>query len=134
MAVDKTKRRGRQVRKGPGPVRRITLGNQVVSTGTVSAELQDYTDVLLGREDPPIDRGEMTLYETASAYYARAKEIEMTILRHEREGTVPRGSPFYKLRTGELRSFLELAKDSCELGSRRVTMYQIEMSLREEGS
>jgi hypothetical protein len=112
-------------------VRTIPIGNTELSTSSVSSELQDYVDVLLGRKHPPADFGELTLQELASAYYSRALEIEMHIHRAEREGVVGRGTPFYKLRTGELRSFIELAKNACELGSRRVTMLQIESEMRE---
>jgi hypothetical protein len=59
--------------------------------------------------------------EVADAYFARGKEIEQKIYRAEAEGQVSKGSPFYRFRTGELRSFLELVKAAGELGSRRVT-------------
>jgi hypothetical protein len=36
-----------------------------------------------------------------------------------------RGSPLYKFRTGELRSFIELSKKCAELGSRRLTQEQL---------
>jgi hypothetical protein len=81
-------------------------------------------DVLLGRTPPPVDRGVLTLMEVADAYFARAKEMEMIILRWEADGNVIRGSKTYKFRTGELRSFIELAKGACELGSRRVTLFK----------
>ena len=79
------------------------------------------TDVLLGREEPPIDAGHLTLYEVSDAYYARAAELTMLLQQAEREGTVLKGSSHYKFRTGELRTFLELAKRSADLGSRRIT-------------
>lgn len=113
------------------PVRTVPIGNEILSTSSISAELQDYVDVLLGRQQPPQDFGELTLYELASAYYSRAKEIEMAILRSEREGVVKRGQPFYRLRTGELRSFIELAANACELGSRRVTVAQMQVEMRD---
>lgn len=79
-------------------------------------------DVLLGREAPPIDMGPGTLAEVANAYYARGKEIEMILLRHELNGEISRGSVQAKFRTGELRSFIDIAKAAYELGSRRLTM------------
>lgn len=113
------------------PVRAVPIGDRILTTSAVSAELQDYVDTLLGRQLPPADFGELTLYEIAAAYYERGKEIEMALHRAEREGKVKRGDPFYKLRTGELRSFLELAQSASELGSRRVTVAQMEQRMRE---
>jgi hypothetical protein len=84
-------------------------------------EIGHYKDVLLGREDPPIDRGVLTLMEVAEAYHARAKEIEMELLELENTGAILRGSNPYKFRTGYLRSFIELTSKTIELGSRRVT-------------
>ena len=43
-----------------------------------------------------------------------------------------RGSPLYKFRTGELRSFLDLSKRAAELGSRRLTQEQLMFQMREE--
>ena len=84
------------------------------------AELADMTDVLLGREDPPVD-GVLSLMEVADAYFARAMELTMLIQQMEREGTVLKGSSHYKFRTGELRTFAEMAKRAADLGSRRLT-------------
>lgn len=119
------------IRRSPPPVRTLQLGNQVISTTQVSDELSGYVDVLLGRKPPPIENGILTLQETASAYFARGLEIEMTLHRAERDGRITRGDQFYKLRTGELRAFLELAKDAVELGSRRVTAAKIEMEMKD---
>lgn len=77
--------------------------------------------MLLGHHQPPIDNGTMTLMEVANAYYSRALAIQMAIQRAEADGTVLKGTGPYKFRTGELRSFIELAKGAAELGSRRVT-------------
>lgn len=89
-------------------------------------EFQDYWDILLGREVPPIDVGTLTLMEVANAYYARAREVEKIILEGEREGLYLRGSSHYRYRTGELRSFIEMSKAAYELGSRRLTASQME--------
>lgn len=99
----------------------------------LKTELDDMIDVLLGRIDPPIDEGIGTLQEVASAYYGRAREIEAHILRCEQEKVVAKGSDEYRFRTGELRAFTELAKNACELGSRRVTKWKVEMEMRTEG-
>lgn len=89
-------------------------------------ELLGYTDVILGRADPPdgVD-GVMDLMEVAAAYYARAKEIDMYIHWEEQQRRVIRGSPYYKFRTGQLRSFIEMAKMMADLGSRRLTMERL---------
>lgn len=84
-------------------------------------EFLGYTDVLLGRADPPIDSPYLALMEIASAYYARALEVEMLIHWEEQQRTVPRGHPLYKFRTGQLRAFTEMAKKLADLGSRRLT-------------
>jgi len=85
------------------------------------AEIKEYTDILLGRVQAPVSSPYLELAEVATAYYARALEIDMWIHAAEREGDVMRGSPLYKFRTGELRSFIEIAKKCAELGSRRLT-------------
>jgi hypothetical protein len=84
-------------------------------------ELFGYTDVLLGRVDPPVTSPYLTLAEVAAAYYARAREIEMLIYQGEQDHSIPRGSVFYKLRTGLLNSFIEMSKRLYDLGSRRLT-------------
>lgn len=89
-------------------------------------ELDEYRDVLLGRQPPPINNGILTLMEVADAYLARGREMEQALLRGEAEGTILKGSRQYKFRTGELRSFLEMAKSAVELGSRRVTAAKME--------
>jgi hypothetical protein len=85
------------------------------------AELQGYVDILLGRQPSPIDSPYLDLMEVATAYYARAQEMDMRIHAAEREGIVHRGSPLYKFRTGELKAFIELARKCADLGSRRLT-------------
>lgn len=84
-------------------------------------EIAGYKDVLLGRVNPPIDVGVLTLMEVAEAYHARAKEIEMELLELENTGAILRGSNPYRFRTGYLRSFIEMTSKTIELGSRRVT-------------
>lgn len=79
------------------------------------------TDMLIGRADPPIQVGHLTLMEVADGFYARAAELTMLIQKGEREGRITKGSEFYKFRTGELRTFMELAKRAADLGSRRLT-------------
>jgi len=85
-------------------------------------ELLEYANVILGRADPPTQQDSyIDLMEVAAAYYARAKEIDMLIHWEEQQRRVIRGSPYYKFRTGQLRSFIEMAKMMADLGSRRLT-------------
>jgi len=92
-------------------------------------ELESYMDVLMGRVPPPIDAGHLTLMEVADAYFARACEIQYHILKAEKEGAVFKGHSYYKFRTGQLRSFLELTKRAADLGSRRLTQARLEYEL-----
>lgn len=87
-------------------------------------EFIGYVDVLLGRKEAPIDSPYLQLAEVATAYYARGLEVDMLIHAGEREGKIHRGSPYYRFRTGELRSFIDLAKKMADLGSRRLSQEQ----------
>jgi hypothetical protein len=111
-------------------LREAQVAQGLGSPEELSAEIKGYVDVLLGRVDPPIDAGIMTLMEVADAYFARACEIDMLIHEAEREGDVLRGSKHYRFRTGELRAFLDLTKRSAELGSRRITLAQLALQER----
>lgn len=88
-------------------------------------ELIAYTDVLLGREPAPVQSPYLDLCEIATAYYARALEMEMRIHDLERNHVVPKGHPLYKFRTGSLRSFIEMAKRMADLGSRRLSQERL---------
>jgi hypothetical protein len=89
-------------------------------------ELLDYANVILGRADPPFELdGLLDLMEVAATYYARAKEIDMLIHWEEQNRRVIRGSPYYQFRTGQLRSFIEMAKMMADLGSRRLSKERI---------
>lgn len=92
--------------------------------------MDEYTDVLLGRVPPPFDRGILTLQEYANAVYSRAMEITARIQRAEASGAVLVKSAPYKFRTGELATFCEMAKRAADLGSRRVTVWQVEQEMR----
>ncbi len=107
-------------------LRRFAIESGMPALSSLKAELFDMTDVLLGRQDPPVNPKRLeSLMEVADAYFARASEITMMIQAAEREGKVARGSHYYKFRTGELRTFMEMAKGARELGSRRVTVAQL---------
>lgn len=93
---------------------------------TLRMEIDGYWDVLLGRTDPPLNKGVGTLMEVAEVYHARASEITSLIQRAESLGHTIKGGAHYKFRTGELRSFLEATKRTIDLGSRRITMATLE--------
>lgn len=106
------------------------MGEGVLSLSELRSEIDGYVQVLMGREEPPIDNGEMTLMEYANAVYSRAMEITMMLQRAESDGHVLKGSKHYKFRTGELRTFTEMALRAIDLGSRRVTWAQLEYSMQ----
>lgn len=103
----------------------VPLGVSLPSPDDIKDELLGYCDVLLGRVAPPVDSPYLGMCEIATAYYARACELDMLIHEEERNGRVIRGTGYYRLRTGALRSFLELSKKMAELGSRRLTQEQV---------
>lgn len=88
-------------------------------------EILGYFDVLLGRVEPPVRSPYLDLAEIATAYFARALEIDALIHEGERDHTVVRASPLYRFRTGALRSFIEVARKMSDLGSRRLTQEQL---------
>jgi len=108
-----------------GRLREIQTEAGLAPIEDMEAELESYMDVLMGRVPPPIDAGHLTLMEVADAYFARACEIQYHILKAEREGAVFKGHSYYKFRTGELRTFLELTKRAADLGSRRLTQARL---------
>lgn len=117
------------VLKGDNPksrrLRGVVVGIDLPNISKMQVELLDMTDVLIGRVDPPVWAGHLTLMEVADAYYARAAEMTMLIQSKEREGIVGKGDSLYKFRTGELRTFMEMAKRAADLGSRRLTEEQL---------
>lgn len=125
--------RRRRVKGGPvkppppsrGRLRAFQVGEGLPNITVMRSELQDMTDVLLGRTEPPLDAGYLTLFEVADAYFARASEMTMKIQEAEAEGAVLKGSGAYKFRTGELRTFMDMAKRAADLGSRRLAQEQL---------
>jgi hypothetical protein len=101
--------------------RAVPLGEGIPNITVMREELADMKDVLLGRKPFPIEQGDLTLMEVADAYYARAAEMTMLIQQAEADGFVAKNTAQYKFRTGELRTFMEMAKRSADLGSRRLT-------------
>lgn len=135
-SLSKRKVRGGSVRARPpsrGKLRAFHVGEGLPTPAKMMEELQDMTDVLMGRTDPPLDAGYLTLMETADAYFARASELTMLIHEAEREGRVTKGSAYTKFRTSELREFKELAKRASELGSRRLTNEQLIYEMAQHG-
>jgi len=108
----------------------VPLGIDLPSPDEIKDELLGYCDVLLGRVAPPVESPYLGLSEIATAYYARGCELDMLIHEEERAGRVIRGTPYYRLRTGALRSFLEMSKKMADLGSRRLTQEQVLMEAR----
>lgn len=112
--IERKKGKAKPARK----LRSFRVGDGLPNLTALSEELYDMTDILMGREEPPIG-GLLSLMETADAFFARACEIEMLIAKSEREGKkLPQYASF---RTKELRNFKELAKGAANLGSRRLT-------------
>lgn len=123
MALKKRRRLPNRDGRRDTHLRLFHLGEGVPSLILLKSEVQDMWDVLLGRKDPPVPaRRVEALMEVADAYYARAMEITALIQRAEQEGRLAKGSEYTKFRTGELRTFSEVAKRSADLGSRRITV------------
>lgn len=106
-------------------IRIFKLGSGMTDPQDIRDELEDMRAVLLGTTPPPIQEGIMTLMEVAEAYFSRACDLEQQILRAQEEGRIVGGNTkankYHTLRTQEIRSFKEMSKSACELGSRRVT-------------
>jgi len=111
-------------------LRKLTMGEGLGSVDELREELDGYLNVLMGRKPPPIDNGVLTLQEYANAVYSRAAELTMLILRGESDNKLAKGSRIYRFRTGELRTFMELAAKASDLGSRRLTQAQTAYTLR----
>ena len=81
-------------------------------------EFWGYTHMLMG------------LKEFSDVVYARGSEIDMLIYWGEQNRQIPRGHPYYRFRTGQLRSFMSAAKRMSDLGSRRLTEQKMLMEQR----
>jgi hypothetical protein len=104
----------------------IPVGSSLPPVEELQEEFLGYVDIILGRADPPTDgMPYLDLMEVAAAYYGRAKEVDMLIHWEEQQRHIIRGSPHYKFRTGQLRSFIEMAKMMADLGSRRLTQERL---------
>lgn len=103
----------------------VPVGCNLPSPDEIKDELLSYCDVLLGRREPPVSSPYLGLAEIATAYYARACELDMLIHEEERAHRVIRGHDYQRLRTGALESFMAMSKKMAELGSRRLTQEQL---------
>lgn len=99
----------------------VPVSEGLPSPEAIQDELLHYCDVLLGRVDPPVSSPYLDLCEIASGYFARASELDMLIHWEEQNQRVVRGHPLQKIRTGQLRTFLDMARKMADLGSRRLT-------------
>jgi hypothetical protein len=118
-----------------GKVRQFTLGSGLPSPNDIREELYGYREVLFGRQDPPLDKGVMTLMEVAEGYFSRACELEQLIYRAIAEGRLVGNAKkeYSALRTQEIRSFKEMSKSATELGSRRITWENIRVQQENRG-
>lgn len=110
-------------------IRTVHLHEGMPPLSDLRAEVDEMWDVLLGHVEPPIPAGVATLMEIAEAYHARVGYIAAGIQRAEADNVVGKGDAYYKFRTGELRTLQEVLKRSIDLGSRRITVAQMEASL-----
>lgn len=112
-------------------LRDIVLGDgSLPDLMEIREEIDEMREVLMGRRLSPHDNGVNSLQETANAYYSRCAELTLLIQRAEVDGYVTRNSPMYKTRTGELRTFMELCHRATDVGSRRLTLAQLEWEAR----
>lgn len=119
-------KKGKIKERSPHKIRVFKVGDSINELHEYRDEIDEYTNVLLGRENPPMVNGVMTLVEVANAYYSRAVEMQIRILRAESQGAISGSDPLSKFRKGELRSFIQMAEKAQELGSRRLTAAKLE--------
>ena len=110
-------------------LRTFKLNQGLLSLETMREELDEYVSVLLGNSESPTGDGEMAMIEYANAVYSRGMELTLMLQRAEAEGIVSKGSKFYKFRTGELRTFTEMASKAIDLGSRRLTYAKMQYDM-----
>ena len=112
-------------------MRPVKLGAGGVPTlHEMREELDEMVAVLMGRNPAPYDNGVSTLQEVANAYYSRGMELTLLLQRAENDGMVLKGSKHYHFRTGELRTFCDLALRAIDLGSRRLSLAKLEFEAR----
>lgn len=100
----------------------VPVGDDLPSPDEIIDELLNMSEILLGKRETPWEgQGYLDLMEIAAAFRGRALYLEQRILTEEQQGHVPRGHPYYRLRTGQIRQFVDLSKMMFDLGSRRLT-------------
>jgi len=105
----------------------VLVGYGLAPVEELYTEIYEMWDVLLGRRDAPAlpQSPYLALQEISTAYLGRALEIDGKILRAEAEKEVEKNSPLQKFRTGALADFIVLARRAADLGSRRLTEFQM---------
>lgn len=109
------------------------LGGRVTSLNDLRHEIDGYFDILLGKQPLPIDNGILSLQESATAIYARAKYIRGVLQLAEADGRIAKNGKLHVFRTGPLQNLMDAAFKMAELGSRRVTVWQEELHQDELG-
>lgn len=100
----------------------VPVGDGLPDIDEIQDELLEYSEVFLGKRTTPLEtQSYLDLQEVAAAYRSRAMYLEQRIYMLEMDGTIHRGSPYYKLRTGQLRTFISMADMMFKLGSRRLS-------------
>ena len=110
----------------------ITVGYGLAHIDELEAEVDWMWGVLVGRHDMPIlpQSPHLALQEVATAYLGRALEMDTLILRGERKhkddpNHIAKGSLLQKFRTGDLANLIVLCRRCADLGSRRLTEFQM---------
>lgn len=105
----------------------ITLGSGLPMLDECFDELTGYAEHLatfVGDGVPAVG-STLDLLEIASAYLARAYDIERRLHHREQAQGLPRGCPEQRFRTGALESFICQARVCRDLGSRRLSYAQL---------
>lgn len=112
----------------------ISLGHGLPDLEECFDELTGYAVDLARYYDPDIPIGAtLDLLEVASAYLARAFDIERQLYQREQTHSLPRGCPEQRFRTGALESFIAQAKVCRDLGSRRLSFAQLRYDSEKTG-
>lgn len=102
------------------------IGHGLPTLNEAFDELTQYAEHLATFYDPEVPIGNtLDLLEVASAYLARAFDIERRLHQREQLLGLPRGCPEQRFRTGALESFISQAKVLRDLGSRRLSFAQL---------
>ena len=112
----------------------IHLGHGLPTLEECFDELTGYATDLARYYDPEIPFGNTNdLLEVASAYLARAYDLERLLHQREQVHKLPRGCPEQRFRTGALESFICQAKVLRDLGSRRLSFAQLRYDSEKTG-